>query len=70
MKDCAFSSMEFIAGDEATLSGTEEGYLKIEGGIFLTLIDSEGKSHTVEIKEGSSFDLEELEGGWRLLLPE
>ena len=68
-KDCTLSSMEFIDGDQVSFSGTEEGYLKIDGGVLITLTDPESVSHTLEIKEDSSFELEELTGGWRLLLP-
>ena len=68
-KDCTFTGMDFVE-ENPTLSGTEEGYLKYEGGVILTLTDADGQTHTVEVKEGSKFKLEELDDGWRLLLPD
>ena len=68
-KDCTFVDMEFI-GDTVTLSGTEDGNMKYDNGVILKLKDADGQTHSVEVKDGSEFELEELEDGWHLLLPE
>ena len=70
-KDCTITDVQFAAGEDVVLSGTEEGYLKIEGGIILTMTDADGASHTVEVKEGSEFKLDTSdENAWRSLLPD
>ena len=70
-KDCTLISVEYLAGEGATMSGTEDGYLKIDDGVRLTLRDAEGATHTVDVKEGSVFTLDtSVEGAWRILLPD
>ena len=70
-KDCTLISAEYLAGEGATMSGTEDGYLKVDEGMRITLKDANGTTKTVDVKEGSVFTLDtSVDGAWRILLPE
>ncbi len=69
-KDCTLLEAEYLS-ESPTLSGTEEGYLKINGGVAIRVKDSKGAEHKIEVKEGSVFTLDtSVEGAWRILLPD
>ena len=70
-KDCTLTEAEYLDGEGATLSGTAEGYLKIDGGVRLTLKDADGATHTVEVKDGTQFSMDTSnKDAWRFLLPD
>lgn len=70
-KDCTLTMAENLDGEVATLSGTEDGLLKIDGGVRLTLQDADGNTHTVDVKEGTKLKVDTSDkDAWRFLLPE
>ena len=70
-KDCTFVEAKPLSGDTVDITGTPEGYLKIMGGVMLTLKDGGGKTVEVEVKEGSKFKVDTSnKDAWRFLLPE
>lgn len=69
-KDCTLLEAKSLS-DSPTLSGTEEGYLKINEGILIRVKDAKGAEHKIEVKEGSVFTLDtSVDGAWRILLPD
>ena len=69
--DFDYSTLEYIDGENAVFSGTEDGLTKIEGGIRLTMADTSGKKHVVEIKNGSRFKVaEKTADGVLLVFPD
>ena len=66
---CTVKEFAFANPENVTMSGTEEGHLKFDGGIILTLEDADGVSHSVTVKEESVFDVTENGGSMQLKLP-
>ena len=65
-KGCTVTEFN-LAGAE--MSGTEEGYMKFNGGVVITVEDESGRSHEITIKEGSTFSAEKDGDTVRLLPP-
>ena len=70
-KDCTLVDAQPLSGDTVDITGTPEGYLRIMGGVRLTLKDGNGNTVDVEVKEGSKLKVDTSDkDAWRFLLPE
>lgn len=67
-KDCTVKNIAFAEGESVTLKGTDEGRLRYDGGVIVTLENADGKSFDVTVKEESVFTAEK-DGDTVYLLP-
>lgn len=69
-KDCQVKDVKLAKGETMTLQGTDDGHLRYDGGVIVTLENADGKTFDVTVAEDSVFAAEQEGDTVRLLPPE